>query len=672
MQIFLTLINLLIFISLIFLTIYPLGLLILFKVKKYLNEYEIISLSFCLGVVSFVLMATLLGVLNFRFLMLPLLFIVTLATFYIYGKNVFLPWKRFVENKILIFLIVTGILVQGFINFPSGFLYQDGLLFWSSQGHDGLWHVSLMEEISRNFPPQNPIFAGEGLYNYHFAVDILMGEFYRIFSFFTSLDLYFRFFPVLLSFMIGISVFSFVNRWQRSKAVAYLAVCFTYFVGSFGYLVTFIKSGQIFGGETVFWAAQGNTILGNPPHAISYALLPAFFLLFAIYLKTRTKYLFALSFFIASILAGFKVSGGVVMLAGIMISGLVDLSLNKNKGPIILAILLSLTNYVTFKAMTRGGESFLMFLPWWFVRTMVVAGNRLGWIDLENQRQHYLSKGTWNAYLRVGQVEMTAFLIFLIGNCGTRTLGFIELFRKMKIQNMMIFIKNPLDVLLFVSMWTGFLVPMLFVQRGIIYNNIQFMQYFLLILGFFAAIAAYNIHKSIKNIYFKFVLVILLVVFSVPTVIGNFVEFYGRPPLAKISNQELEALAFLKNNSSREDVILNMPFNKYLNGKFDKQPWPIYVWYSTSYIPALTARRTYLSSEEQALITGYPLEGRLEKMRGFFSQKDLSKNRQFLKEENIKYIYLAKKEIEIPILPDENNLKTFFENDEIIIYTVNK
>ena len=71
----------------------------------------------------------------------------------------------FVENKTLLILVIAAILVQGFINFPSGYLYNGDLLFWSSQGHDGLWHVALMEEMRKTLPLQNPLIANKQLYN---------------------------------------------------------------------------------------------------------------------------------------------------------------------------------------------------------------------------------------------------------------------------------------------------------------------------------------------------------------------------------------------------------------------------------------------------------------------------------------------------------------------------
>lgn len=667
MQILFLLFNLIIFLIISFFIFYALGFLIIQKSRMKLEKAEIIALSMSLGIVSFVLLAGLLGVLQIRFLMIPVLFILSLFTIIKFKFALFSPWGIFLKDKILACLIFLGILIQGFINFPSGFLYKEGLYFWSSQGHDGIWHVLLMEEIKKNFPPQNPIFAGEPLYNYHYLVDILMGEFYRIFPNFTSLDLYFRFFPIIFSFLIGISVFAFVSRWKNNIKIGYWAIFFTYFTGSFGYIIKFIKDGSIFGGETAFWASQINTIIGNPPHAIAISLLTSFFLSFYLYLQERNKYWFIISFVLASVLAGFKVSAGVVLLIGLGFSAMIDLIFNRRFSTIILCILLGISNFITIKIMTKGAEGFLMFLPWWFIRTMVVA--KLDWMDLEFRRQHYLAQGTLKANLRVIQLELEAFLIFLIGNMGMRILGFYEIGREVFTQRLSI-LKNQFEVLLLIAMLTGFIIPLLFVQRGIIYNNIQFMQYFLLISGFYTAIATYRIINSIKNKLIIFVFMIILICLSLPTVIGNLVEFYGKPPLSKITKEELIALNYLKKNSSSKDVILTAPFNKYLYTKYESQPFPIYAWYSTGYIPALSSRYTYLTSEEQALITNYPMEERRKKMKIFFEQKDLEFNNKFLKDENIKLIYLNKDELDKSFDTTGLPLDIFFENNKVVVYKV--
>jgi len=647
---------------------YPFGYYLVSKSRQELNPFEIVLLSLVSSLVLFVMMAMLLGVLKIRFLSLPIVVGVNIWAIIKSGKKLLAPLKGLLTDKV--FWIIAGItlFIQGFINYPSGFKYPEGLLFWSSQGHDGLWHVSLIEEMKKSLPLLNPIYSGEQLVNYHYLVDVIMGEFGRIFPFFNSLDLYFRFFTVVFSFLMSLSVFSFVSAWQGNKKIGYWAMFFTTLTGSFGYLITLVKNGKLFAGETIFWAAQGNTIVGNPPHAFSFTLIPTALLAFYYFLKTQKKYWFWVTLLISSIMAGFKVSGGFVFLVGFGAAGIIFLLAKKGWKVLVLVALAGVTNFVTVKLLTRGVESFLLFVPWWFIRTMIVVPERLGVVILEHRRQYYLSLGTFKAILRVIQLELGGFFIFVIGNLGSRIIGVGVMFNKV-IWNFKKLIINPLEVMLLVSMLTGLVVPLLFVQKGIIYNNIAFMQYFILIFGFFSAITVYKLLVRIKNIPLKAIVATLIIVLSLPTVIGNLVEFYGRPSLAKVSNAELEALSYLKTNSDSSSVILNLPFDKYIGGKLGNQPWPIGGWYSTGYIPALAARQTYLSSEEQAMITGYDIESRLINMRKFFLETDLVWNQSFLKDNDIQYIYLTKFQKDKMDKPGDY-LKIFFENSEVVVYEV--
>ena len=669
MLIFQTLILGLLFLILSVLIFYGIGFGILSSRLKDLEDQEKITLGFSLGIIIFVFLAIVFGVLNLRFLTLPVILTFAILITVKQGLKIITPWRTVFKDKVLVLLMFFGILTQGFINFPSGYLYNDGLNFWSSQGHDGLWHVSVMEEIKKAIPPQNPGFSGEVVYNYHYLVDVLMGEFARIFPFFTSLDLYFRFFPIIFSFLLGIGVFAFVSRWQQNITIGYLAVFFTYFVGSFGYIASVIRGGNFFAGEAIFWASQQHTLIGNPPHAISHVFLISFFLSFLIYLKQRNIYWMLITFLIGSILAGFKVSGGFVMLVGLGAAALVDFITKRKFLTLILTALLILSNFITFKLMTKDAASFLIFLPWWFIRVMIV--DKLGLIEWENRRQHYLSVGRFTSYLRIGQLELTAFLIFLIGNLGMRVIGFYELI-SMIIRGKLKVFKDPMSVMLLATMLTGFIIPIFFVQKGLIYNNIQFMQYFLFIFGFYGAISTYKILNFFKSNSAKFIVFILIVALSVPTVIGSLVEFYGpdKAPLSKISNAELDAIRYLRENSKQDSVILNLPYNKYLRNKIEEITLPIYAWYDTNYVSALSGRASYLASEHVTLLFYPSTQERIDNKGKFFSQTDFEWNRQFLKSENISYLYIPKKEIEVVLDLEQNTLQTFFENDEVIIYEV--
>ena len=653
------------------LTFYLPGLSLVQKTLPSLRSDEKIALGYSLGFIIF-----LLGYIIFSFIKITpflLLFFIILDICLLLKLKVkaFSPFLFFRKEKFLFFLLISGTLVEGFINFPSGFPFKNGHLYWSAQGHDGLWHVAVIEAIKKEFPPQNPLYAGEKLFNYHYFSDVIMAGFSEFFSLFNVLDLYFRFFPFLISFLIGLSAYSFLTTWTKNKKIGFWGVFFSYFVGSFGWLVLLIQKRGFFGGETIFWASQNNTIIGNPPHAFCFVLLPAFFLTFYHYLQNPKKQILLPLFLLGCFLAGFKVSAGVVLSGGILATSLFFLIFHKNKTLFLPAIIISLVNFAVFKALTNQGESFLIFEPWWFIRTMVVTSDHLNWVDLELKRQFYLAKGGIRSWLRIIQFEGMAFIIYLVGNLGTRILGFIYLFKNLL--NKKIF-KSPVLINLVSCALIAFGIPLFFVQRGVAYNLIQFMQYFLLIFGFFAAISTHHLFSSIKNSWKKFLGIAILILLSLPTVVGNLWEFYGKNALALVSNQELEALNFLKQNSSPKDIVLTKPFDRWKYLAYPHQPWPISVWNSTAYVSAYTSRQTYLTDEGQIQILGINPEERLEKINLFFNPKtSVTNKKEFLLSNNIKFLYLRKDQInsEEKNSLSQLNLKKIFENNEVEIYVRN-
>lgn len=644
------------------------GCLLIKQAKLKLRDDEQITLSLGLGLVIFLVITILTSLLGFRILSPLILLLINIYAFFQQRTKILKPFLNLFKQKALMALLLLGTLVEGFINFPSGFPYQNGHLYWSAQGHDGLWHVSVIETMKRVFPAPNPLYAGKILYNYHYFIDVIMAEFNRIFFFFSSLDLYYRFFAFLISFLMGLAAYSFLTTWKKNEKIGLLGIFFTYLVGSFGYLVLLIQRRGFFGGETIFWAAQGNTIIGNPPHAFCYILLPTFFLAFYYYLKKKNLPLLISCFLLGGFLLGFKVSAAFVLLAGLGVASLLTLINKRKKEPFLLTLILGFSNLTIFKLITKGGTSLLMFHPWWFIRTMIVVPDRVNWLDLELRRQFYLAQGGFRGYLRVIQFEALAFLIFLTGNLGTRIIGFWEIFKGLYRRTIF---TDPLESTLFFTMLTGFIMPLLFIQKGVTYNLIQFMQYFLLIFGFFAAISLYDLLQSFKEKRKKYLILAIFIAFSIPTVIGNLVSFYGKNPLAIITYEEIEALNFLKNNSQENDVFLTKPFNPYSRGLYEHQPWPIYAWESTAYVSAYTSRPSYYTDEGQVRIFGINTEERLEAMNDFFDpEQPLEDKQSFLKEERIKFIYLRTEEAdeEQRKVLSQLNLNQIFENKEVVIY----
>jgi len=641
------------------------GHLLMHKKSKLLSPFEDLFLSICLGFILLIVLSVIFGITKLRFFVLPT--VATLGILSLYkGALIELKkdFKAIFKNKLLLTLIVLGILVQGFINFPSGMKYKEGIYFWSSQGHDGLWHVSLMKEMKNHFPLNNPLYAGRPVQNYHYSCDLLMGEFYRLFPFFDPLDLYFRFFPVIFSSLIGLGVFSFTKK-KWNMTCAYWAMFFTYFCGSFGYIYSVMKGGFLFAGEAVFWAAQGNTILGNPPHALGLILLTASVLLLQIWSEEKKTFWLIVLGFLGFFLTTVKISSGVILLISLGVAGLFYLVTEKRLSILILSAVLGITNFVSLKMISPSAESFIMFLPLWFPRTMMV--DKLSDVSWELKKQHYISKNTWHSWLRVYQLEIEAILIFIVGNSGMRILGFLEVIKRIKKIGVV-------DIFLFSCLVFPLVLVLLFVQKGIIYNFIQFMQIYLHFLGIFAGVSVAFLLGKIKNIKVKIILTVVIIFLAVPTAVGNLFDFYGRGarPNAKVTYPELSALDWLRKNSRPKDIVLTKPFYK-RTGKeeyrYPTRPWPISAWYSTPYVYVFSDRYTFLSGEEQLLITGYKPGADLELIREFFKQGNFEFNRKLLKEKNISYIYLRKDEVNNPLDEGQNGIKEVFANDEVLIFS---
>jgi len=650
----------LLFLVLFFLTTYFPGRVLLGKKVDKQSPLSIFYISVIFGVALIILQALVLGLTNLRILSFPLIGILTIVGLLKHYKIFIKGISEFWSNKPLVVLVCLGIIIQGFINFPSGWQYQNGIQFWSSQGHDGLWHVSFMEEIKNNFPPNNPLFAGHGLTNYHFTSDIFMGEFFRIAPLFSALDLYFRFYPIVLSILIGIGVFLFASSHWNEKAALW-SVFFAYFCGSFGYIVALINHQFIFSGETTFWASQGNTILGNPPHTFGIIFLTSILLLLDIWVKTKKNIWLILIFILGFGLSTVKVSSGVILAGGILATGFFALIFRKEYRILLLGILLSISNFLLLKVISPTAQSFLVLEPLWFPRTMMVV--RLNWMDWELRRQHYMWVNNWRSWLREFSLEFQAIVIFIVGNTGMRLLGFGEIFSKLRKK------LDFVDVFMITGSAAAVLIVLFFVQSGITFNLIQFVQIYLHFIGIYAGITTWKFIRFAKPTWLKVSIAVLIITLAVPTAIGNLFDFYGsgKKPLAYISNGELEGLNWLKNNTPINAVIFTKPFDKDAHYKYKSQPLPISAWYSTMYVHSISGRRTFLSGEEQLMITGYKFEDELIGGKSFMAQQNPKEDNLFLSKYGIDYIYLRLDEIKNPINKTVN-ITEVFKNNEVVIY----
>ncbi|TSC63725.1 MAG: Uncharacterized protein G01um101493_351, partial [Microgenomates group bacterium Gr01-1014_93] len=387
------------------------GLAILKKANLGVNQKFI--LSWVVGVASFTLLAFSFGYIKFY----SGLWILPVAGVSVVRKGIRLP--RISVSKGTIFgglVILAGCVSWLLTSVKNGLLYDFGLGFWGAHGHDGIWHLGLIESLKKGLPVENPIFSGETLGNYHYFFDLLVAS-TSVLSNLSSNDLYFRYFPVLISTLIGLLTFLVAKSWFNSTLAATLACFFVYFGGSFGWLIG--------GGESTFWAQQGISTLINPPFAISLVLFLAGLYLFHKVLEQKQQ---SISLVIPLVilwgaLIEFKAYAGVLVLGGLGVVTSIQL-VKKDFGFLKISLPTVLLSALVFLPNNLGGTSLLVFSPFWLIHSMVDFPDRLNFMRLFYARMVGLETGNYAKFLGA---EIVGLLIFLVGNLGTRIVGVVSL-----------------------------------------------------------------------------------------------------------------------------------------------------------------------------------------------------------------------------------------------------
>lgn len=645
------------------------GWLLLNKLRLFAEDLfvkEVVSIG--VGMSIFVLITYILAIVGLRDLIWVLVVVGVIGFVYriYYASDFYKAVLRIFRKQSWMFwlILIVGVVGQVAVNAPSGMRYENGIYFWSSHGHDGVWHLALMREFQRlTWPFINPELAGQKLLNYHFFSDLIMSELARLFRF-TNLDVYFRFMPVFNSLMLGLTGFVLAKRMLDKVSAGLWAMFFIFFAGSFGYLVTIPRSGNLVG-ESVFWVSQTQSVLGNPPHAMAFYLLMILMIGLWYWFKEKQSWQMALILvIIGSAIIEFKVYAGLLVIGGLLVVGIAQMLTMRSARTLGLCVLTSLAAMSVYLPNSSNSEGFLVWQPWWFIRTMVVAPDRLNMLDWELKRQTYIADHNWK---RVIWLEGISFLIFLFGNLGMRFLGF-WLFTKMILHR----IAKSYFNLFFVSITTAaFWIPVFFLQKGVAWNAIQFNQYFLLLFGLLAAVSCSELFEEIKFRWLKYALISGVVILAVPTQIGLLWQFYANKPLSQVSYKELAIFDYLEQNVPLDSVILTKPFDQYVRGEYPNPPIPIYAWYGTGYVSAFSGRRTLLADAEQVQIMGYKVDDLIKKQEEVFSVDDPDLVNKYFLTNQVDYVYLSHDEnFNAPI--DKLNLALIDGNPDGRLYEVIK
>lgn len=534
---------------------------------------------------------------------------------------------------------------------------EGGVGFWGANGHDGIWHIALISSLSRG-SLEMPVFSGWSIQNYHIGFDLILSWIVRITGVSPSV-LYFQITAPVLAFLIGVLTYKFVFLWKKSYKASLWAVFFVYFGGSCGWLVSLFK-GQGWGGESMFWSQQSISTLINPPFALSLVFILSGLINLKKYLDTGNKLNFILTAFFFGISMFIKVYAGLLVLTALLACGLYSLIIN-HQSSIIKIFLLSLSiSLLLFLPFNRSSAGLISWQPFWFLESMMALSDRVGWQKMYSAMTTYRMGHIW---IKAVATYIFVFLIFIIGNFGTRIIAFTSLLKNPK----KLLHKDSISLFIFIVIFAGIVVPMFFVQIGVPWNTIQFFYYSLIFSGIAAGIVLERLIREEKFGKFgKYAIGLLVILLTIPTTISSLNNYLSKKPHSTLPATEIEALNFLK--SQPDGIVLTYPYTSQNPGLLP-HPTPLYLYTSTAYVSAFSEKPVFLEDQINLIITQYPWEDRRLEIEEFLNTLDIETGRKFLKDNNISYIYWLKDQ-HARIGDKQLGMTNIFQNDNVVIFKV--
>lgn len=440
-----------------------------------------------------------------------------------------------------LFLIFSTIALISTISI-SGISWQGNLYF--QEIHDSVWHLSLIKNLQLSIPPQHPSHPPITLQNYHYFYDVFLAGIVYLTAVSPS-SLYFQIFPLILSFLL-VSQAYLLGRRLLSESTGHWLVFFTAFGGSFAYLIPLFLPGQSWH-ESSFWVSQTFVMMVNPQIIFSLALT---FSVLSLLTQFKNNYRIELLviFLIASSI-GFKSYSWVVLSVIYATYLLIKIFKNRDLKLALWGVLFSIVSLPFVWLITGFKTGSFFYKPLWFVNTMIESPDRVNHIIWKFMEDHYLYTKNWPRLIWLKTREI---LIFFFGNLGTRS--FFILLPAFLLKKKKPFLNGEFLLLCLIGFLFSSIFPLLFLQRGIVWNSIQFWYYALIFANILASVFLSRLFKYMSQPY-KVLVVLLLIIATIPTTFKTFVGKV-RPnnvyPLEQIS---------LLNSFSNSEMILVCPEN---------------------------------------------------------------------------------------------------------------
>ncbi len=320
-----------------------------------------------------------------------------------------------------------------------------------------------------------------------------------------------------------------------------------------------------------------------------------------------------------------KVYAGLLVLAALFTSAIWQI-IKQKKFSLMVGFFISFAiSIILFIPFNKSSIGMISLSPFWFLETMVGLSDRLYWPRLFSAMTTYKMGHIW---IKAFGAYLLAFIIFIIGNFGTRIVVIKAFINKPK----KILSADVLSVFLFTVVLCGTIIPVLFVQKGTPWNTIQFFYYSLMFAGIGAGIVLGDIVNKQKLLIIK----TLILIVTIPTTLASLTNYLPKNPQSILPADEVEALNFLSQES--DGTVLTYPFD-IIKANLALAPRPLYLYTSTSYVSAFSKHNVFLEDEINLDIMQYPWIERRKTIENFLNTLDIDVAYKYLRENNIRYVY---------------------------------
>ena len=652
------LLEVVLFLIAIFICFYLPGKYLLTRLKLALGSPEDLFLPFGLGIMLFTLISYIFSWLKLEIIILPLFLMVSFFT--IKSKKIF-PKNIDKFHRWPLLAVVALSIIFSLSMLTTG-IYGDSI----SYRRDDLWHLSLINELKNNFPPDHPGFAEIPLKGYHFFYNFLLAKISNIFSI-SPLSLYFHSFPLFIAILWGLGVYSLMNKWSKKTSIALWAVFLTQFGGSFAFILL-LRGHNGLSLDSAFGIQQPVSSLINPPFAISIAIIIAVLFSLYEYLQTKENKWLVPVVLCIGIVSMFKVYAGIILLGGFLL--FTFLQLFKRKYVLLVASLFIGILFIITYWIFSDPSSVLIFQPLWAPHKVLI--DNMPWYRYDEKIYTYTKLSVIKGIV---EIELYSLYVFFFGNLGTRVIGLLllPLFFLQKQKKPSFF---ALTILIMVLI--SIIIPLFFIQSGKVFEIIQMAWYFLFFISLFAAFGFYKLFsfsysKTLKIVFFTIILTLTL-----PSAYDNFRVYFASLDSSKstLSSPYFKAMKFLKTQGDYSETVIEIPGENTHATKKD-----VLSWYGLS-SPAIVAfgnKRSYLNNE-YIDFTGVDIYPRIDFIRKIILFNNLASSKsaeytslqkeveQGLKNNKIFFIYSP-----YPLLFFEktNFIYKVYENQAAFIYKVN-